>query len=125
MLVVASTTNVSDGVDLGAMMGHDQVGRNADWFPIFKRNCKEVVVTGESWHSLVSIRGSESKNENFDSAAIWVCGTRCPIHRVHKVCKLGNKTIVDLVVAIDPTGIRRKEAGWTFEVDFPLGFTPM
>lgn len=127
MLVVASTTNVSGGVDLGLMMGHDQVGRNADWFPIFKRNCKEVVVTGESWHSLVSIRGSffESKNENFDSAAVWVCGTRCPIHRVHKVCNLGNKTIVDIHLAIDPTGIRRKEAGWTFEVEFPLGFTPM
>ena len=122
MLVVASTTNVSDGVDLWAMMGHDHVGRNADWFPIFKRNCKEVVVTGESWHSLVSIRGSQSKN---DSAAVWVCGTRCPIHGVHQVCKLGNKTIVDLVVAIDPTAIRRKEAGWTFEVEFPVGFTPM
>ena len=123
MLVVASTTNISDGVDLGLMMGHDRVGRSANWFPIFKRNCKEVVVTGEFWHSLVSIRGSLSDDRNM--ASIWVCGTRCPIHSVDQVCKLGNKTIVDLVVAIDPTGIRRKKAGWTFEVDFPQGFTPM
>lgn len=78
-------------------MTSNEVSRNAQWFPIFKHNCKKVVVTGKSWHSLVSIRGSlfESISSHIDE--IRVGGIRCPIHRVDKVCNLG--TIVDLVVA--------------------------
>lgn len=128
MLVVATTTNFrreTPTLDLKEMMKCGKVTRNANWFPIFKRNCKRVVVTGDSWHSLVSIRGSlfEFRNDAFDE--IRVGGTRCPIHRVERICNLGNKTIVDLVVALDPTGIYDKGSGWTFDVEFPLGFTPM
>ena len=126
MLVVASTTNLLPGLDMASMIVPNEVGKSSDWLPIFKRNCKEVVVTGDHWHSLVSIRGawfSSVDSENLD--VVRVCGTRCPIHRVDRVCQLGNKTIVDLVVALDPTGIHRKESGWTFQVGFPLGFTPM
>lgn len=128
MLVVATTTNLRGEIptlDMKEMLTDDHVVRNADWFPIFKRNCTQVVVTGSSWHSLASIRGSlfESRNDSFDE--IRVGGNRCPIHKVETVCNLGNKTIVDLTVALDPTGIYRKNSGWTFDVEFPLGFTPM
>ena len=128
MLVVATTTNFrgeNPTLDMKEMLMDDRVVRNAEWFPIFKRNCTKVVVTGSSWHSLVSIRGSlfESRNDSFDE--IRVGGTRCPIHKIDKVCNLGNKTIVDLTVALDPTGINHKDSGWTFDVDFPIGFTPM
>lgn len=126
--MVATTTNFRGEIptlDMKEMAKGDHVVRNAEWFPIFKRNCTKVVVTGNAWHSLVSIRGSifESRNDSFDE--IRVGGTRCPIHKVDKVCDLGNKTIVDLTVALDPTGISHKDSGWTFDVEFPLGFTPM
>lgn len=127
MLVIADTSNFrgeSPTLDMKEMMACNEVPRNAKWFPIFKRNCKKVVVTGKSWHSLVSIRGAIFESfDHFDE--IRVGGTRCPIHRVDKVCNLGNKTIVDVVVALDPTGVEYKWSGWTFVVDFPLGFTPM
>lgn len=133
MLVVASTTNVrgeDPRLDMVSLMPPNEVGRNQSWVPIFKRNCKKVVVTGDFWHSLVSIRGSlfESTHMTFDEIRVGKSDSdlfRCPIHKVDKVCTLGNKTIVDLTVAIDPTLIQRKESGWTFHVDFPLGFTPM
>lgn len=133
MLVVASTTNVRGDdprLDMVSLMPSNEVGRNQSWVPIFKRNCTKIVVTGDSWHSLVSIRGSlfESTHMTFDEIRVGKSDSnlfRCPIHKIDKVCTLGNKTIVDLTVAIDPTLIQRKESGWTFNVNFPLGFTPM
>lgn len=128
MVVVASTTNTSGNLDLTAMLGTLEVGRSADWYPVFKRNCKEVVVSGDAWHSLVSIRGSlfdVAGRLNLNSSDVYVGGTRCPIHKICHVCQMGNKTIVDLVLAIDPTCIRRQDSGWTFSVEFPVGFTPM
>lgn len=127
MLVVASTTNcIKEGPDMKSLMLSDEVGRNSNYFPIFKRNCKEVVATGDDWHSLVSIRGAWFQAVDLKKLDIVrVGGTRCPIHRADFVCNVGNKMIVDLVVALDPTGIHRKESGWTFEVEFPLGFTPL
>lgn len=128
MLVVANSGNLREEapvLNMKEMMSDHEVVRNEDWFPVFKRNCSRVAVTGDSWHSLVSIRGSifESSNHAFDE--IRVGGIRCPIHNMKSICKLGNKTIVDLVVAIDPTAIDSKWSGWTFDITFPSGFTPL
>ena len=128
MLVVATTSNFRGEIptlDMAEMMSGVTVPRNADWFPIFKRNCKKVVVTGNLWHSLVSIRGAVFGLglDAFDE--VRVGGNRCPIHKIETICNLGNKTIVDLVLALDPTGIHHSSSGWTFDVEFPLGFTPM
>ena len=128
MLVVATTSNYRGEIptlDMKDMMSSKEVSRNAQWFPTFKRNCRKVAVTGKSWHSLVSIRGSLFESVNYEFDEIRVGGIRCPIHRIDKVCNLGNKTVVDLVVALDPTGIEHKWSGWTFDIDFPPGFTPM
>lgn len=135
MLVVASTSNSGLNIDMEQMMPTHKIGKSESWIPIFKRNCTCVVVTGDSWHSLASIRGalfvsslSDEVLGEMDEIRVGKSGSelsRCPIHRVDKVCTHGNKTIVDLVVAIDPTGISRKECGWTFEVEFPPGFTPL
>jgi hypothetical protein len=129
MLVVASTGNIIGSLDMALMMTEHEVGRSSEWFPIFKRNCKEVVVTGDVWHSLVSIRGSLFNiggRFNLESRDVYVGGTRCSIHEICHVCRMGNKTVVDLVLAIDPTCVvRRDDSGWTFSVDFPSGFTPM
>lgn len=127
MVVVASTTNTIDDVDMTTMMKDHEVGRNISWYPVFKRNCKEVVVVGDSWHSLVSIRGSLFDTAGYftDHLLIGKTRARCPIHKICSVCRMGNKSIVDVVLAIDPTLIERKDSTWTFEIDFPLGFTPM
>lgn len=124
MIIVATTTNESPGLNMKNLMPSDRVEKNADWFPIFKRNCKSLLIHGENWHSLVHIRGAlfetASKMEE-----ILVSGARCPIHETKRVCKLGNKTIVDLVLAIDPTLVDRREEAWICDVNFPVGFTPM
>lgn len=127
MLVVASTTNCRTEcpkLAMSSLMLPDSVGKSDEWSPVFKRGCSRVVVTGEKWYSLVHVRGSM-----FDIAGVTdeirVSGTRCPIHRVDKVCTIGNKSIVDLVVAIDPTCVEKHDGSWSFDVSFPLGFTPM
>lgn len=129
MFVVATTSNFrgeTPALDMEEMMGMeaDTVPRTAEWFPVFNRSCSKVVVTGSWWHSLVTIRGSTS-DLSLNLNEIRVGGNRCPINEVNRVCNLGHKTVVDLVVALDPTGIVRGDSGWTFDVVFPAGFTPM
>lgn len=127
MFVVATTSNFrgeTPALNMEEMMVADTVSRTTEWFPVFKRNCSKVVVTGSSWHSLVTIRGSTSDLKySFDE--IRVGGNRCPINKINRICNLGHKTIVDLVVALDPTGVIHSPSGWTFDVGFPAGFTPM
>ena len=137
MFVVAYSANKRDEspfLDMKTLMLPDKVNNNSDWNPIFKRNCNKLAVIGENWHSLATIRGSLHDVSNTTSSninEIQVCGQRCPIHEIRNVCKMGNKTVVDLVVAIDPTGIKKidtTESGstcWECDISFPVGFTPL
>lgn len=125
MIVVASTANKRDEIDMVSLMTPDKVQKNSNSLPLFKRNCNKILITGEKWHSLVKIRGSllEMANKTIDE--IKICGVRCPIHEIRDVCRMGNKNVVDLVVAIDPTCVKNKEDFWECEISFPTGFTPM
>ena len=134
MFVVAYSSNRRDEspfLDMKTLMLPDKMGKNGDWNPIFKRNCNKLAVIGENWHSLVTIRGSLSEVSNANINEIQVCGQRCPVHELRNVCRMGNKTVVDLVVAIDPTGIKKidttdaKSTCWECDISFPVGFTPM
>jgi len=125
MIVVASTANKRDEIDMFSLMTPGKVQKNSDWFPLFKRNCKKILITGEKWYSLVKIRGSLSEISNKNIDEIKIGGVRCPIHEIKDVCKMGNKNVVDLVVALDPTCVKKKEDFWECEISFPMGFTPM
>lgn len=129
MIVVADTSNKRDespSLDMKSLMLPDKVDKSTDWFPIFKRNCKKLLVTGKNWHSLVTIRGALFDVSNLNTIdEIKVYGTRCPVHEIKTVCKMGNKTIVDMVVAIDPTCVHKKQDSWECEISFPVGFTPL
>ena len=125
MIVVASTANKRDEIDMFSLMKPDRVHKNSEFFPLFKRNCNKILITGEKWHSLVKIRGSLLEISNKTTDEIKICGVRCPIHEIIGVCKMGNKNVVDLVVALDPTCVKNKEDFWECEIAFPAGFTPM
>jgi len=97
------------------------------WKTVFNRNCNKIVIMGgKSPISLVTIRGAvyESAGHNIDE--VRISGIRCPIHTMKQVYKMGNKTIIDIVFALDPTNIIEVDQDkFCMEIKFPHGFSPM
>ena len=97
------------------------------WRQVFNRNCNKVVlVGGESIISMVTIRGAVYEAASHQIDEIRISGIRCPIHTMKVVTKTGNKTIVDITFALDPTNIIKSENGqYSMDIRFPIGFSPL
>ena len=100
------------------------------WIPIISRNCKKIILTGSSLKknmvSLVKIRGVVYNLIRPVLDEVRISGVRCPIHSVKKIGKIGNKTVIDIVFATDPTTIEMNTSETaTCSVEFPNGFNPV
>ena len=96
------------------------------WKTVFNRNCNKIVIMGKTPISLVTIRGAvyDAAGHNIDE--VRISGVRCPIHTMKVVSKMGNKTIIDIVFALDPTNIIEMGSGqFCMDIRFPTGFSPM
>lgn len=112
-----------------------KIPKTEHWNPTINRNCSEIIIAGPSLKthmvSLVKIRGViyDLIRPNLDEIRIY--GVRCPIHSVKKIGNIGNKTVVDIVFATDPTSIRINKTNneeletATCSVKFPVGFNPI
>jgi len=96
------------------------------WKTVFNRNCNKVVIVGKTPISLVKIRGAVYDAAGHSIDEVRISGVRCPIHTVKVVSKSGNKNIIDIVFALDPTNIIEMGLGkFCMDVKFPMGFSPM
>lgn len=110
----------------GALKGE----KNKEWMPVFNRKCRRVVLTGNGVGnvSMVRTRGCiyESVGHRIDE--VRISGVRCSVHTLRKVGSAGNKTIVDIVFALDPSNILRPDVDkeeYVMNIEFPFGFSPM
>lgn len=133
-VIVADVTNhrrSDPELDIGSSLLRQErgdVNSGGSWVTVFNRGCKRVVLTGgTSPVSLVRVRGSVYEGAGHRVDEVRVSGTRCPIHTLRKVTRTGNKTIVDIVFALDPSNtVRIGENSETYmDVSFPTGFSPM
>jgi len=96
------------------------------WRQVFNRKCNKVVlVGGESIISLVTVRGAVYQAAGHQVDEIRISGIRCPIHTMKVVSKMGNKTIIDITFALDPTNIIKTENQYCMDIKFPIGFSPL
>ena len=92
------------------------------WKKVFKRKCNSFYINtaGKMKSSyLVSIHGAFFDVANTVLDEVVVSGIRCPIHAVRKVGKSGNKTLVDVDVALETVTHTNK-----VDIKFPTGFAP-
>lgn len=138
-VIVADVTNhrkSSPELDVASALLREEEGGGGgastptgSWIPVFNRGCKRVVLLGgTSPVSLVRVRGSVYEGAGHRVDEVRVSGTRCPIHTLKKINRSGNKTIVDIVFALDPSNtvkIGENNSEAYMDVNFPTGFSPM
>lgn len=100
------------------------------WNPIINRNCTDIIITGSSLKkrmvSLVKVRGVVYNLIKPVLDEVRISGVRCPIHSIEKIGKIGNKMVMDIVFATDPTSIQINNTDTaTCSVQFPTGFNPI
>lgn len=166
MVVLANLSNMREECPLLNMeemfLVTGEIGANKakakaskEWLPTFcQREKQQLVTKGIDWISLVRIRGeivdgSEGEGDPLPEylsqkdVDVKVEGERCPVHQIERVGNWGNKCIIDIVLAIDPTFVRKVGKGgldegdgsavcdnnivdgWTCEIEFPPCFKPM
>lgn len=133
-IIVADVTNhrkSAPELDVASTLLREESGKTipvGEWVPVFNRGCKRVVlVGGTSPVTLVKVRGAVYEGAGHRVDEVRVSGTRCPIHTLKKINRSGNKTIVDIVFALDPSNTVKigENSEAYMDIRFPTGFSPM
>lgn len=134
MVLVASADNRRVGhppLDMHTVFSSGSRDISSEWVTTFNNErCHELIVSKEGpttkWRSLVRVRGYVYPVAQGGVTAVTVSGSRCAIHGIEYVKSMGNKSVVDLVFAIDYTCVKSTtDTAWKLAIRFPDGFTPM
>ena len=110
-------------------LGKYKLENTNDWFPVVNKECKKLIIQGKSENlvHIIRVRGLVYGLAGHIIEEVIVSGVRCPIHFVKNVGKMGNKDVIDIVFATDPSGldIENDDDILSCDITFPHGFSPI
>lgn len=109
-------------------LGKYKLENTNEWFPTVNKECKKLIICGtfENLVSIIRVRGVVHLLAGHHIEEVNISGVRCPIHFVKNVGKMGNKDVIDIVFATDPSGLKIENDNiLSCDIKFPHGFSPI
>ena len=109
-------------------LGKYKLENTNEWFPIVNKECKKLIIQGknENLVSIIRVRGIVYGLAGHITEEVIISGIRCPIHFIKNIGKMGNKDVIDIVFATDPSGLTiENDDILSCDITFPYGFSPI